>query len=249
MNPFDLCGRHALVTGSTRGIGSAIATAFETAGATVVRQGLAVEPGTEEKPTILADLLADGAPEKMVKEAFALQPELDLLVCNAGSFFEKGFFDVTPEVYRKTMTLNVEQNFFVIQHFAAELKKQGRPGAIVLISSTNGFQAEDDSVAYDTSKGALVMLTRAAAMNLAPFGIRVNGVAPGLIRTPLVNWVNHQPEKVRHYEKKIFAGRLGTPDEVADVCVFLCSNASRYVYGQTIVVDGGLTVGQIGQFP
>lgn len=249
MKPFDLCGRHALITGSTRGIGSAIATAFESAGAAVLRQGLAPEPGKEDKKVIIADLLADGAPEKLIEDAFAADPELDLLVCNAGSFFEKDYFDVTPETYRKTMTLNVEQNFFVIQKFAARLKEQDRPGAIVLISSTNGFQAEENSVAYDTSKGALVMLTRAAAMNLAPYGIRVNGVAPGLIRTPLVDWVNHKPEVVRHYEKKIFAGRLGTPEEVADVCVFLCSEASRYIYGQTIVVDGGLTVGQIGQFP
>jgi len=249
MKPFDLCGRHALVTGSTRGIGSAIATAFENAGAAVLRQGLAPEPGKEEKKVILADLLAEGAPAKLVGDAFEADPDLDLLVCNAGSFFEGAFLDVTPEIYRKTMALNVEQNFFVIQAFAARLKELKRPGAIVLISSTNGFQAEEDSVAYDTSKGALVMLTRAAAMNLAPHGIRVNGVAPGLIRTPLVSWVERDLEKVRHYEKKIFAGRLGTPEEVADVCVFLCSDASRYIYGQTIVVDGGLTVGQIGQFP
>lgn len=247
MHPSDLTGHHALVTGSTRGIGAAIAVAFENAGASVVRQGLS---NLECRQNVIeADLLAEGAVEKVIAEAFALRPDLDLLVCNAGSYFDTDFFGVTKEAYRKTMMLNVEQNFFMIQAFGKALQERSRPGAIVLISSTNGFQAEEESVAYDTSKGALVMLTRTASVALAPYGIRVNGVAPGLIRTPLTGWIDREPGKVEHYHKKIPARRLGQPEEVADVCVFLCSHASRYIYGQTIVVDGGLTVTQIGQYP
>lgn len=247
MSLNDLTGHHALVTGSTRGIGAAIAVSLEKAGATVVRQGLSNLECREN--VIEADLLAEGAVEAVVEKAFAIQPNLDLLICNAGSFFDTNFFEMTPERYRKTMQLNVEQNFFIIQEFGKRLKAANRPGAIVLISSTNGFQPEEDSAAYDTSKGALVMLTRTAAVALAPYGIRVNGVAPGLIETPLTAWTQKDLGKVAHYNKKILAKRLGKPEDVADVCVFLCSDAARYIYGQTIIVDGGLTVTQIGEYP
>ena len=244
---YDLTGHHALVTGATRGIGAAIAVALEKAGASVVRQGLSNLENREN--VIEADLLADGAAEEVVEKAFAIQPNLDLLVCNAGSFFDTHFFEMTRERYRKTMALNVEQAYFVIQEFGKRLKAANRPGAVVLISSTNGFQPEEDSTAYDTSKGAVVMLTRTTAVALAPYGIRVNGVAPGLIETPLTAWTQTNTGKVAHYNKKILAKRLGKPEDVADVCVFLCSDASRYIYGQTIIVDGGLTVTQIGEYP
>ena len=121
-----------------------------------------------------------------------------------------------------------------------------RPGAIVTTCSTNGFQPEEDSTAYDVSKGAMVMLTRTLAQSLASHHIRVNGIAPGLIRTPLTAGLN-DAAKIRHYEKKILLGRLGEPDDCAGAAVFLLSAAARYITGQILVVDGGLTLGQIGR--
>lgn len=246
MKTLQLHGHTALITGSTRGIGAAIADGFEEAGAVVLRHGR--NPGENNKDFLVADLSNPDAVPDLIERAFAAQPGLDLLVCNAGSFFDVPFLEMDRERYRKTMTLNVEQCYFLIQEFAKRLVANKRPGAVVIISSTNAFQAEDNSSAYDTSKGALLMLTRTLALTLAPHGIRVNGVAPGLIRTPLTaGWMDQKPEKVRHYEKKILAKRIGTSEDCAGACVFLCSEAASYIYGQTIVVDGGLTVGQIGE--
>lgn len=242
---FDLQGRIALVTGSTKGIGAALASALEAAGAKVWRHG---HPADSElsSDAILQDLLEPDAADSLFQKVEGGAP--DLLICNAGSFFDKPFLQMDRAAFEKTMRLNVEQSYFLVQKFANRLREENRPGAVVIISSTNGFQAEEDSTAYDLSKGALVMMVRTLAMALAPLQIRVNGIAPGLIRTPLTKTWTDEPDRVRHYEKKILLGRLGMPEELGGTCVFLCSEASRYITGQTLVVDGGLTVGQIGAF-
>jgi len=246
LKDFDLHGRTALVTGSTRGIGAALALALEEAGARVWRHGHTVE-GKVQPETIRQDLLEPDAVNLLFEKLTGPVP--DLLVCNAGSFFDKPFLEMDPATFEKTLRLNVEQAYFMVQAFARRLSAENRPGAVVIISSTNGFQAEEGSTAYDLSKGALIMMVRTLAMALAPHRIRVNGIAPGLIRTPLTKtWTEQKPELVRHYEKKILLGRLGETQDLGGSCVFLCSEAARYITGQTLVVDGGLTVGQIGSF-
>ena len=165
MTPFSLAGSAVLVTGSSQGIGHAIALAAHAAGARVVLHGreAAAPAQPADCPYLYIDLLtADGA-ARLVREAFALEPGLDRLVCNAGSFFDVPFLDVTPEIFERTLNLNVRANYFVAQAFARELVARGRAGAIVTTTSTNGFQPEDDSSAYDTSKGAMVMMTRTLA--------------------------------------------------------------------------------------
>ncbi|MFV0338079.1 MAG: SDR family NAD(P)-dependent oxidoreductase [Chthoniobacterales bacterium] len=245
MSEFDLSGQVALVTGSTRGIGAGIAASFAAAGAKVLRNG--TRP-TGEKDVLVYDLLKPEAPEQMIEEAFSREPDLSMLVCNAGSFFDTSFLEMDQERFTKTIQLNVQHVYFLIQGFAKRLIAKKRPGSVVIVSSTNGFWAEENSTAYDMSKGALVMLTRSLALNLAAHNIRVNGMAPGLIRTPLTSdWMDTHPEKVRHYEKKILLGKVGKPEDCGGACVFLCSPAARYIVGQIIVVDGGLTVGQIGK--
>jgi NAD(P)-dependent dehydrogenase (short-subunit alcohol dehydrogenase family) len=171
---------------------------------------------------------------------------LDLMVCNAGSFFDVPFREMTPVLFERTINLNVRANYFLAQAFAREMAARNRPGAMVLTSSTNGFHPEEDSTAYDTSKGGVVMLTRTLAISLASQHIRVNGLAPGLIKTPLTAGLLNS-DKQSHYEKKIVLGRLGEPDDCAGAAVFLLSPAARYITGQIIVVDGGLTLGQIGR--
>lgn len=248
MTPFSLSGSAVLVTGSSQGIGHAIARGAHAAGARVVFHGR--EPTVPERPEgcpyLCVDLLAPDGAARLVREAFEAEPGLDRLVCNAGSFFDVPFLEVTPDVFERTINLNVRANFFVAQAFARELVARGRKGAIVTTTSTNGFQPEDDSSVYDTSKGAMVMMTRTLAQSLATHGIRVNSIAPGLIRTPLTAGML-SPEKVRHYEKKIVLGRLGEPEDCAGAAVFLLSAAARYITGQILVVDGGLTLGQIGR--
>lgn len=247
MKAFSLEGRAALVTGSSQGIGAAIADGLQESGAAVVRHGLQPEHGVA--PYLSADLTLPEAAADLVSNAFEIQPQLDLLVCNAGSFFDVPFLEMTPSEWDKTLQLNLRATFFLAQAFARRRVALGGGGAIVIVSSTNGFQAEADSVAYDTSKGGLVMMIRSLAVSLAPHGIRVNGIAPGLIRTPLTQtWMEPRAnDLLKHYERKILLGKVGAPRDCAGAVAFLCSPAASYITGDIITIDGGLTVTQIGR--
>jgi NAD(P)-dependent dehydrogenase (short-subunit alcohol dehydrogenase family) len=249
MKAFSLAGSSALVTGSSKGIGLAIAQGLHQAGAEVVFHGNRGQP--PELPSncafVKGDLSDASAAATLVADALKLKPGLDLLVCNAGSFFDAPFLDMDVARWEQTMNLNVRAAYFIVQAFARELVARKRSGAVVIVSSTNGFQAEEESSAYDTSKGALVMMTRTLAQSLAPYGIRVNGMAPGLIRTPLTSWIDKDDAKRHHYEKKILLARIGESEDCAGPTAFLLSQAASYMTGQILVVDGGLTVGQIGK--
>ena len=251
MKTFPLENSAALVTGSSQGIGFAIATALCEAGAKVIFHGLPSRP--ENIPShssyLSHDLAQHDAPARLIAEAFAAQPGLDTLVCNAGSFFDAPFLEMTRERWDRTLRLNLSATYFVAQEFAKRLVAAKRAGSICITTSTNGLQAEADSTAYDTSKGALVMLIRTLAVALGDHGIRVNGIAPGLIRTPLTaSWMeNRADDLLEHYQRKILLRRIGTPEDCAGAVVFLCSPAAGYITGEIITIDGGLTVVQIGK--
>lgn len=248
MKKFSLANNAALVTGSSKGIGRAIADGLHEAGAAVVYHGNTARPDSVPAGCgcVMGNMLDAGGPARLVADAFAEQPKLDLLVANAGSFFDRPFLEMDEATWDKTMNLNVRATYFLCQAFAKELIARQRPGAMVLVSSTNGFQSEENSTAYDSSKGALVMMTRSLSQSLIDHGIRVNGLAPGLIRTPLTSALGFG-DMAKHYEKKILLRRLGEPEDCAGTAVFLLSQASAYIVGQVVVVDGGLTVGQIGR--
>lgn len=248
MQAFSLADHAALVTGSSQGIGLAIARGIHAAGGAVALHGK-TGPAPDFPtlaPFLVEDLLQPEGPARLVTAAFQARPALDLLVANAGSFFDRPFLEMDAATWDQTINLNVRATYFLCQAFAKELIARKRPGAMVLISSTNGFQPEEDSTAYDSSKGALVMMTRTLSQALVGHGIRVNGIAPGLIRTPLTSALGFG-ERAQHYEKKILLKRLGEPEDCAGAAVFLLSSASAYIVGQIVVVDGGLTVGQIGR--
>ncbi|MEO7299260.1 MAG: SDR family oxidoreductase [Verrucomicrobiota bacterium] len=250
MKTLSLEGKAALVTGSSKGIGLAIGLGLREAGAKVIFHG--TTPRSPEIPTdsayLTANLFETSAPLDLVRAAFDAEAELNLLICNAGSFFDVPFLQMTRELWDKTIQLNVTATYFLVQEFAKQLVEKKRGGAVVIVSSTNGFFAETDSTAYDTSKGALVMLTKSLALSLADHDIRVNGLAPGLIRTPLTaRWLDVQEKLKAHYEKKILLGRVGVPEDCAGAAVFLCSPAANYITGHILTVDGGLTTGQIGK--
>lgn len=236
----------ALVTGSSSGIGRAIAGALSEAGISVVHHGHDPRPTDLSGDYLQADLIPADAPARLIDAAFAAQPRLDVLVCNAGSFFDVPFLDMTLERWERTMALNLRAMYFLIQAFARRLVQEQRGGSVVCMASTNGLQAEPDSSAYDISKGGVVMLTRTLALALAPHSIRVNAIAPGLIETPLSRaWMAARPGVEAHYQKSIPWQRLGTPADCAGAVVFLASDAAAYITGQVLAIDGGLTSQQM----
>lgn len=243
---IDLTNKTALVTGSTQGIGRAIADDMRDNGARVIYHGKESAPDVGSLCLAL-DLAQTGAPQRLMDRAFAIFPGLNTLVCNAGGFFDAPFLEMTPQAFDKTFHLNVRAPYFLAQSFARRLVMEKRAGSIILVSSTNGLQAEPDSSAYDSSKGALINMARTLAVSLAPFQIRVNCLAPGLIRTPLTaHWLDSNAALCAHYEKNIPLGRIGQPFDCAGAASFLASDISQYMTGQILVVDGGLTASQIG---
>lgn len=250
---LSVAGRAALVTGSSRGIGRAIADALAASGARVLYHGHEPRPADLPREVVYLseDLTDPAAPARLMDAAFRHVPDLDILVSNAGGFFDVAFLEMTPDRWERTLALNLTAPYFLVQAFARRrLASATRGGAVVLTASTNGLQAERDSSAYDTSKGGLVMMTRTLALTLADQGIRVNAIAPGLIRTPLTApWLEADPAARQHYERAIPAGRIGTEADCAGAAVFLCSDAAAYLTGHILVIDGGLTISQIGRVP
>ena len=159
-NPFSLQGSTALVTGSSSGIGQAVATAIQAAGAKVIRHGIETEDPdpSSDTPYLVGDLLSESGPEQLLEAAFAHSPDLNLLICNAGNCHNAPFLEMTRERWDLTIDLNLKANYFAIQAFAKKLAAEKRSGSIVVTGSVNGFQAEINSSAYDTSKGGVAMM-------------------------------------------------------------------------------------------
>jgi NAD(P)-dependent dehydrogenase (short-subunit alcohol dehydrogenase family) len=251
-NPFSLSNHTALVTGSSMGIGRAIAQGIHNAGAKVLLHGYEekCEDPIPNREYICCDLLTEDGPQELIDKAFSSQPDLDLLVANAGDCLNAPFLEMTKDRWDRTMQLNLKGNYFLIQAFAKRLVSENRNGAVVITGSVNGFQAEMDSSVYDISKGGIVMMIRGLAMELGHLGIRVNGIAPGLIYTAKTRpGFTNNPGKEAHFGRKVLLGRIGETDECAGAAVFLLSQAASYITGEIIVIDGGLTVSQIGSIP
>ncbi|MEZ6059723.1 MAG: SDR family oxidoreductase [Planctomycetaceae bacterium] len=248
---MNLLANHAaFVTGSTMGIGCEIANHVAAAGASVVRHGLD-RAGGGDGDFVFGDLSAP-LPDCAVRVAdAALQcnPDIDLLVCNAGTYIDQPFLELDFATFDRTMRLNVYSQFVLVQHFARRWVTAGVRGRIILIGSINGRLSEPTHVAYDTSKGAVEALVRSLSVSLAPHGIRVNGIAPGLFRTPLTEPALKDKRSLRWMELHTPNGIVPGPDAAAGAAVFLLSDAAQHIHGQMIFVDGGMSIWQQPDVP
>lgn len=253
MELFNLTGKVAIITGSTRGIGRAIAEAYAAAGARVVissrRQAACEEVaaainachGEERAIAIAASISDKAALEAMVAETRKRLGGIDLLVCNAATNPYYGpMAGISDEQFRKIFDNNVLANHWLISMIAPEMIAR-RDGAIILISSIGGLVGFDVIGAYNISKAADFQLVRNLAVELGPHNVRINAIAPGVMRTDFARALWEDPKAEAALQKATPLGRIGEPEEIAGAALFLAAKAATYMTGQTIVVDGGAT--------
>ena len=247
MEPSCVC-----ITGSTQGIGRGIADAFARAGARlVINSHLADSVAVRELSQITechfvqADLATVEGARHFVHEAHGRLGRLDTLVNNAGSFRDVAFAELDQKRFDETFNLNVRGYLFAAQAFAQLVGPDQDNASIVCVGSTNSLAAEKNSVIYDASKGAVLMLVRSLAVTLAPRGIRVNGIGPGIVHTPLTAAGLSAPGVVDALTSQIPLGRIGQPVDIGGAAVFLASPDASYITGQMLYIDGGILANQM----
>ncbi len=243
------------MTGAGRGIGRAIAERLLADGASVVvadldgtsaratAERLALAAGRADATlAVAADCSARVEVERVIAACLERFGRLDVFVANAGIGVTVPLLDTGDELWDRTMAINLRGVFLGVQLAGRAMRERGG-GRIVATASTNAFWMETDLAAYDASKAGVVGLVRTAAMELAPHGITVNAVGPGLIATELTRDLTNDPERSRAYLRQIPAGRFGTPGDVAGAVAFLVSPDAAWITGHVLVVDGGQTLG------
>ncbi len=248
---FSLADKVAIVTGASRGIGRAIAVAFAEAGADV-----AVAARTEQDLETLAkeiealdrralvvptDVTQRDSIQALIERTVEDLGGLDIMVNNAGgSNFSAPLLSLRPPGWDKIRTLNLDSVFHGTQ-LAAQAMVERRGGSIIQVSSVAGISGAQGLSFYSAAKGGVRLFTQAVAKELAESGVRVNSIAPGWIETPLNDWLTRDESTLAYVTSMVPMGRIGKPEEVVGAALFLASDASSFVTGTTIVVDGGQT--------
>ncbi len=251
---FDLSGKVAVITGSSKGIGRAIALRMAEHGAKIVvssrkQDGCDVVTNaiTEAGGTAVTKTCNIGRKEELqalVDFAIATYGKIDILVCNAAvNPFYGPSANIPDDAWDRVMSSNIRSNHWLANMVLPGMAASGNGGAIIIISSIAGLRGDTRIGAYGISKAADMQLARNLACEWGPKNIRVNCIAPGLVKTDFARalWENPETAKTRHLTTPL--QRIGEPDEIAGAAVFLASAAGSYTTGQTLVIDGGVTIG------
>ena len=254
MSQFDLSGKVAVVTGSSRGIGKASAFELAEHGAKVVissRKQEACDAVAAEINTrfgegtaiaVAANISDKAGLQHLVDATRAAFGQIDVLVCNAASNPYYGpQAGIADDQFRKILDNNIVSNHWLIAMVAPEMRER-RAGSIIIVSSIGGLRGSTLIGAYCISKAADMQLARNLAHEFGPDNVRVNCIAPGLIKTDFARALWKDPERIEAANKTVPLRRIGEPEEIAGAVVFLASQASSFMTGQTIVLDGGVTI-------
>lgn len=242
---FSLRNKTALVTGGGSGIGKAIAHALSDAGATIVLIGrrrtlLSQALGQRLGAVLPVDLTTHNAAEEIAQFCATEKLPPDILINAAGTNPRIAAAEVTPEIWQETLQLNLAAPFFLAQHLVPHMRSK-KWGRIINIASLQSNRAFANGIAYGASKGGIAQLTRAMAESWSRDGINVNAIAPGFFPTELTAPIFDDAKQAARQAGKTAIGRNGTMQDLAGPVVFLASNASQYVTGQILFVDGGYT--------
>ena len=252
---FDLTGKVAIVTGSSRGIGLAIAAALAEHGAKVVissrkqdacdvvAHAINAQHGDGRAIAVAANISSKDDLQHLVDEARKAFGRIDVLVCNAASNPYYGpMAGISDDQFRKILENNVIANHWLIAMVAPEMLERGE-GSIIIVSSIGGLTSSTMIGAYNISKAADFQLARNLAAEFGPRGVRVNCIAPGLVKTDFARALWENPDTLKAVTRSTPLRRIGEPHEIAGAAVYLASPASTFMTGQTMIVDGGSTIG------
>ena len=250
MNPFDLRGKVALITGASSGIGAQQARALAAAGAYVVLLGRRQEALTALQieladmgalgATVCADLTDISSLDQTVSQCLEPWKRIDILCNTAGVNLRQHADQVTPQSWDTTLDLNLKMPFFLAQKLVPDMASRGW-GKIINVASLQSERAFSNGIAYGASKGGILQLTRAMAEAWSSQGISCNAIAPGFFPTELTESVFAQADLSNKLAQQTAVGRNGKLSDLDGLCVFLASHASDYITGQTIYIDGGFT--------
>jgi NAD(P)-dependent dehydrogenase (short-subunit alcohol dehydrogenase family) len=253
MSQFDLSGKVAVITGSSRGIGEAIAHEYADHGAKVVITSRNLEPCEAVAAAINAkhpghaiavasSLSSKDSLQAMIDAGVAAFGPIDILVCNAASNPHYGPMDtISDEQFAKTLSNNVIAQHWLISMVAPGMRAR-KSGSIVLVSSIGGLRGSPIIGVYCITKAADIQMVKNLAREFGPDNVRINAIAPGLVKTDFARALWENPENLKHSVSGASLGRIGEPHEIAGAAVYLASEASSFMTGQTMVIDGGVVV-------